>query len=139
MVQDDPSAHPVIAGADAEAIPVASMVESIIGCKWSVGLLRLLAEGCSRPSAILRAHKGLSAKVMNERLRKMLRFGIVSRTVFGDKPPVEVEYVLTPFGRRFIRIIDEVRRLQEDADRGAISKSAVIRKEAAPRGRLTSR
>lgn len=139
MVHDDPSAHSVLATHDAMAIPVASMVESIVGCKWSVGLLRLLADGCSRPSAILRASTGLSAKVMNERLRKMLRFGIVSRTVFGDKPPVEVEYVLTPFGRRFIGIIEEVRRLQEAVDRGAISESAVIRKEAAPRSRLTSR
>ena len=139
MVHDDPSAHAIPATNDAKAIPVASMVESIVGCKWSVGLLRLLADGCSRPSAILRASTGLSAKVMNERLRKMHRFGIVSRTVFGDKPPVEVEYVLTPFGRRFIGIIEEVRRLQEAVDRGAISESAVIRKEAAPRSRLTSR
>ncbi|MDH4036845.1 MAG: helix-turn-helix transcriptional regulator [Candidatus Krumholzibacteria bacterium] len=139
MVHDDSSAHPIIAAAEAKAIPVASMVESIVGCKWSVGLLRLLADGCSRPSAILRASTGLSAKVMNERLRKMLRFGIVSRTVFGDKPPVEVEYVLTPFGRRFIGIIEEVRRLQEAVDRGAISETAVMRKEAAPRDRLTSR
>jgi DNA-binding HxlR family transcriptional regulator len=139
MVHDDPSAHPVIAAAEAKAIPVASMVESIVGCKWSVGLLRLLADGCSRPSAILRASTGLSAKVMNERLRKMLRFGIVSRTVFGDKPPVEVDYVLTPFGRRFIGIIEEVRRLQEAVDSGAISESAVIQKEATQRGRLTNK
>ena len=115
------------------------MVESIVGCKWSVGLLRLLAEGCSRPSALLRASTGLSAKVMNERLRKMLRFGIVRRTVFGDKPPVEVEYALTPFGRRFMGIIDEVRRLQEAVDRGAIQEGAVVRKDAVPRGRLPGR
>lgn len=139
MVHDDPSDHATLAAHDAKAIPVASMVESIVGCKWSVGLLRLLADGCSRPSAILRASTGLSAKVMNERLRKMLRFGIVSRTVFGDKPPVEVEYVLTPFGRRFIGIIEEVRRLQEAVDLEAIPESAVTQKVAAPRGRLTSR
>ncbi len=125
MVHDDSSAHPTSATDEAKAIPVASMVESIVGCKWSVGLLQLLADGCNRPSAILRASTGLSAKVMNERLRKMLRFGIVSRTVFGDKPPVEVEYVLTPFGRRFLGIIEEVRRLQEAVDRGAISERAV--------------
>lgn len=139
MVHDDPSTPAVSATNDATAVPVASMVESIVGCKWSVGLLRLLADGCYRPSAILRASPGLSAKVMNERLRKMLRFGIVKRTVFGDKPPVEVEYTLTPFGRRFIGIIEEVRRLQEAVDRGAISDNPVIRKEATPRGRLTSR
>ncbi|MBM3319923.1 MAG: helix-turn-helix transcriptional regulator [Candidatus Eisenbacteria bacterium] len=139
MVHDDPSVHSIHASNNAKPIPVAAMVESIVGCKWSVGLLGLLAGRCSRPSAILRASPGLSAKVMNERLRKMLRFGIVSRTVFGDKPPIEVEYVLTPFGRRFLGIIEEVRRLQEAVDRGAISESPAIRKETAPRGRLTSR
>jgi DNA-binding HxlR family transcriptional regulator len=139
MVRNEASGSAARESKDGISIPIASMVESIVGCKWSVGLLRLLADGYSRPSAILRASTGLSAKVMNERLRKMLRFGIVSRTVFGDKPPVEVEYVLTPFGRRFIGIIEEVRRLQEAVDRGAISESTVIRKEAARRDRLTSR
>jgi len=36
---------------------------------------------------------------MNERLRKMTRFAIVQRTVFGEAPPVQVEYTLRPFGR----------------------------------------
>lgn len=99
-------------------VPVASMVESIVGCKWSVRLLQLCADGHRRPSALLRACPGLSPKVMNERLRKMIRFGILERTVCGDKPPLEVEYRLTPFGRRFLRILDEVRRLQEDVDTG---------------------
>ncbi len=105
--------------ANGHAVPVAAMVESIVGCKWSVRLLALCAEGQTRPSALLRACPGLSAKVMNERLRKMMRFGILQRTVFGDRPPVEVEYRLTPFGRRFMRILTEVRRLQEAVDGGA--------------------
>ena len=56
---------------------------------------------------------------MNERLRKLTLFGIVQRAVFGEKPPVEVEYRLTPFGLRFIGILDEVRRLQKEVDQGA--------------------
>ena len=99
-------------------IPVSAMVESIVGCKWSMRILQLCAEGLTRPSAFLRACPGLSAKVMNERWRKMLRYGIVERTVIGDKPPVEVEYRLTEFGRRFLGILDEVRKLQEDLERG---------------------
>ena len=93
------------------------MVDSIIGCKWSVRLLQLCTEGHSRPSAFLRACPGLSAKVMNERLRKMIYFGILKRTVFGEKPPIEVEYHLTPFGLRFMGIINEVRKLQEAVDK----------------------
>ena len=92
------------------------MVESVIGCKWSVSLLDACARGHRRPSALLRACSGLSAKVMNERLRKMIRFGILQRTVVGHTPPVEVEYTLTPFGRRFMRILDEVRKLQEEIE-----------------------
>ncbi len=103
---------------------VAAMVESIIGCKWSVTLLRLIADGVARPGAMQRACAGLSAKVMNERLRKMLRFGIVRRTVRGEKPPLEVEYALTPLGRRFMGIIEEVRRLQEAVEGGILSEGA---------------
>ena len=98
-----------------------AMVESIVGCKWSLRLIELIAQGPARPSALLRACPGLSAKVMSERLRKMLRFGIAQRTVLGEKPPIEVEYRLTPFGRRFVKILDEVRRLQTLLDRGEVA------------------
>jgi len=56
----------------------------------------------------------------------MIRFGIVQRTVFGDKPPVEVAYKLTPFGRRFLRILDEVRRLQEAVDHGTVRGGTAV-------------
>jgi DNA-binding HxlR family transcriptional regulator len=84
-----------------------------------VRVLGLIADGCHRPSALLRNCPGLSAKVMGERLHKMIRFGILQRTVFGEKPPVEVAYRLTPFGRSFMGILAEVRRLQESLDAGA--------------------
>lgn len=124
---------------DGSLIPVASMVESIVGCKWSVRLLWLCADGCSRPSALLRACPGLSAKVMNERLRKVTRFGIMQRTVFGEKPPVQVEYVLTPFGHRFMGVLEEVRRLQEAVDNETILENSKLQKEAIRSGRLTRR
>ncbi len=118
--------HPPHTSKSESQVPVAAMVESIVGCKWSVRLLDLLAQGCKRPSALLRACPGLSAKVMNERLRKMTRFDIARRTVLGEKPPVEVEYVLTPFGLRFMTILDEVRRLQEAVDQAARTDDASV-------------
>ena len=130
MVPDDPSMEVESESQDGKRIPVASMVESIVGCKWSVRILQLCAEGHNRPGMVMRACPGLSAKVMNERWRKMIRFGIMQRTVFGTKPPVEVEYQLTPFGRRFLKILDEVRRLQESVDDGAIPKTSQPPKKA---------
>jgi DNA-binding HxlR family transcriptional regulator len=106
----------------APAAPVAAMVEAIVGCKWSVRLLELCASGVRRPKAFLHACPGLSAKVMNERWRKMLRFGIVERRVIGVKPPLEVHYRLTPFGERFCGLLEEVRRLQAALDAGRLPK-----------------
>ena len=139
MVQNDPSVSRQPEAVAANSTPVAAMVESIVGCKWSVRILQLCAEDHCRPSALLRACPGLSAKVMNERLRKMNRFGIVLRTVLGEKPPVEVEYSLTPFGLRFMGILDEVRRLQEAVDHGTVSEAKETLKKVTRGGRRTSR
>jgi DNA-binding HxlR family transcriptional regulator len=92
------------------------MLESIVGCKWSIAILLAIRGGTTRPSALQRALPGLSAKVMNERLAKLQRFAIVERTARGTKPPFEVEYTLTPFGRRFEGLVDEVQRLQGELD-----------------------
>ena len=60
----------------------------------------------------------------------MIRFGIVRRTVFRDRPPIQVEYGLTGFGCRFMIIIDEVRRLQQDVDDGTVPTSTERRQDA---------
>ncbi len=92
------------------------MLESILGCKWSLQILSSVRGGLTRPSEFLRAIPGLTPKVMNERLRKLVEFGILEREVVGDKPPIEVHYKLTPFGKKFSRLLDEISRLQEELD-----------------------
>lgn len=106
-------------------VPIAAMVESIVGCKWSLRLLTLLAAGPQRPSAMQRGCPGLSAKVMNERLRKFRRFGLATRTVHGERPPVEVEYALSALGERFVGLLAEVDRLQQELEGGAFGGVAV--------------
>lgn len=106
--------------------PVARMVEDIVGCKWSLTVLSLIAAGVSRPGAMQRCVTGLTAKVLNERLRKLLRFGIIEREVFAEVPP-RVEYRLTAFGRRFGGVLEQIAGLE--ADRSGVSQ--------APGGRLT--
>ncbi len=98
--------------------PVARMVEDIVGCKWSLAVLGRVREGVSRPGALEHSLPGLSTKVLNERLRKLVRYGILNRTAYAEVPP-RVEYSLTPFGKRFARLIDDIEALQRDVDRGA--------------------
>jgi DNA-binding HxlR family transcriptional regulator len=94
------------------------MIEDIIGCKWSLTVLGLVAAGVRRPGAMQRRTPGLSAKVLNERLRKLLRFGIIDREVFAEVPP-RVEYRLTSFGRKFEGVLREIALLDETRDVGA--------------------
>ena len=89
------------------------MVEDIVGCKWSMCVLDMAGRGIVRPGAMQRTHQGLTAKVLNERLRKLVKFGLLERRVFAEIPP-HVEFRPTPFGRRFGRILDELRELESE-------------------------
>jgi DNA-binding HxlR family transcriptional regulator len=97
-------------------VSVASMVEDVIGCKWTLHVLAQIRAGVNRPGAIVRSHPGLTTKVLNERLRKLVRFGILKRHSFPEIPP-RVEYELTDIGRRFLPILDSVQELQRQLER----------------------
>lgn len=98
------------------ALSAAAMVESIVGCKWSLEVLARIRDGIHRPGELERSCSGISTKVLNERLRKLVRFGILERESFGEIPP-RVEYRFTPFGERFLGVLDAVDALQSDLDR----------------------
>ena len=91
----------------------ARMVEAIYGCKWSLTVYQLLANGINRPGQMVRSVEGLTTKVLNECLRKNIEFGIVARVSYHEAPP-RVEYVVTPFGEKFIRVLDELEKLQRE-------------------------
>lgn len=91
------------------------MVESIVGCKWSLHVLDQIRRGVTRPGAMARSAEGLTQKVLTERLNKMLRFGILRKHSFPEVPP-RVEYQFTPLGNRFLKLLDEVNRLQRELD-----------------------
>lgn len=97
------------------APPVAGMVENIVGCKWSMAVLGMVQQGIHRPGAMEHALPGLSKKVLNERLKKLVRFGILERQAYAEVPP-RVEYRLSPFGRKFARLIRDIEALQRDLD-----------------------
>lgn len=87
------------------------MVEDIVGCKWSLTVLDLVRRGVRRPGAMEHAVPGLTTKVLNERLRKLVRFGILDRTAFAEIPP-RVEYDLTDFGERFVGVLEAIEALE---------------------------
>jgi len=95
---------------------VGRMVESIIGCKWSLSVLHLIRDGVNRPGEMQRQVDGLTTKVLNERLAKLYKFGIINKEVFPETPP-HVEYHFTEFGNKFLEIIDAVEKVQTELDK----------------------
>lgn len=93
----------------------ARMVETIYGCKWSLTVYQLLAQGITRPGEMVRSVEGLTTKVLNECLRKNVAFGILDRIAYPEIPP-RVEYVVTPFGKKFLRILDSIETLQTEIE-----------------------
>lgn len=91
------------------------MVENIVGCKWSLHVLAQIRKGVNRPGQLVRTHDGLTTKVLNERLRKMVRYGILQRVAHPEIPP-RVEYNITEFGRHFAAILDQIELLQQQID-----------------------
>lgn len=93
----------------------ARMVETIYGCKWSLTVYQLLANDINRPGEMVRSVEGLTTKVLNECLRKNVKFNILERVTYNEVPP-RVEYKITSFGRKFTRILDELEKLQNEIE-----------------------
>jgi DNA-binding HxlR family transcriptional regulator len=51
--------------------------------------------------------------VLNERLGKLVRFGVLAKSSYPEIPP-RVEYDLTEFGNRIAQILDEVHKLRRE-------------------------
>ena len=98
---------------------VAEIFEGCFGCKWTLHVLGQVHRGVTRPGALVRTADGLTAKVLNERLAKLVRLGILEKISYPEVPP-RVEYGFTPFGRRFLRILDEIDQLRREVADGRL-------------------
>lgn len=91
------------------------MVETIFACKWSLTILHLIQNDINRPGAMVRSVEGLTPKVMNHCLGKLLEFSIIEKEVFPQVPP-RVEYKVTEFGLRFQKIFAVLDELEEELE-----------------------
>jgi len=88
-------------------------LEDVVGCKWSAAVLAAIERGVSRPGQLERFIPGISTKVLNERLRKLLDYELIARREYPGKV-LRVEYGLTETGRKLARIIEQIRDLDEE-------------------------
>jgi DNA-binding HxlR family transcriptional regulator len=104
--------------------PVCRTADVVCG-KWTLLVIRDLAEGCSRFCELERSLEGISPRTLSLRLRALEEEGVVVRRTFPEVPP-RVEYALTEKGKALVPLIEDMRHygrrwLMEDdseADRG---------------------
>ena len=93
----------------------ARMVETIFGCKWSLTVYHLLANDINRPGEMVRSVEGLTTKVLNACLKRNTDFGILEKVSYPEVP-LRVEYKVTAFGSKFIKVLGEIEKLQDEID-----------------------
>jgi DNA-binding HxlR family transcriptional regulator len=91
-----------------ENCPVSACAE-ILGGKWTILLIRDLADGRSRFCELERSLEGISPRTLSLRLRALEEQRIVERKTFPEVPP-RVEYSLTEKGEALVPIIEGMRQ-----------------------------
>ena len=87
--------------------PVGCCAEIISG-KWTLLLIRDLADGRSRFCELERSLEGISPRTLSLRLRALEAEGVVERRTYPEVPP-RVEYRLTAKGRALVPLIEQMR------------------------------
>jgi DNA-binding HxlR family transcriptional regulator len=88
--------------------PVCRTAEVVCG-KWTLLVIRDLAEGSSRFCELERSLEGISPRTLSLRLRALEEEGIVERHTFPEVPP-RVEYALTEKGKALVPLVEDMRR-----------------------------
>src|SRR6201994_2370387 len=87
--------------------PVCRTAEVVCG-KWTLLIVRDLAEGSSRFCELERSLEGISPRTLSLRLRALEEEGIVARHTYPEVPP-RGEYALTDKGSALAPLIDDMR------------------------------
>lgn len=98
---------------NAEALSADDALEriaQILGCKWSVKILRALGDRERRPSELLRNWDEMAPKVLHRCLNRLECDGLIAKETFAEVP-LRTEYALTNQGREFVGLLESARAM----------------------------
>lgn len=79
----------------------------VMGGKWKSCILQELSKKSMRPSELHRAFDDASPRVINQQLKELEFYGVISREVFAELPP-RSEYSITKIGETLLPIINQM-------------------------------
>jgi DNA-binding HxlR family transcriptional regulator len=89
-----------------------------IGGKWKTVVLWYLKNGTHRFAELKRLIPDITEKMLSIQLRDLEKDGLIKRKVYGQKPPVRVEYSLTDLGATLIPAINAIAKWGRDLGEG---------------------
>ena len=95
-----------------DSCPVCATAE-LVCAKWTILIVRDLAEGRSRFCELERSLAGISPRTLSLRLRALEDEGVVARVTHPEVPP-RVEYSLTEKGWALLPLIEDMRSYGRD-------------------------
>lgn len=85
-----------------------SIAMELIGGKWKSVILIYLVDGKKRYSELKKLISTITERTLSLQLKKLEKDGLIVRKVFTKKPPLKVEYSLTPFGESLKPVLNAI-------------------------------
>lgn len=85
-----------------------SLTMGMIGGKWKTVILYHLMQGKLRYNELRKTMPTVTERTLSLQLKALEEDGLVERRVYTSKPPLKVEYNLTPFGETLKPIIQSI-------------------------------
>jgi len=85
-----------------------SLTMDLVGGKWKAVILYHLKDQAKRYNELRKEMPSVTEMTLSLQLKQLEKDGLVSRKVYGRKPPVKVIYSLTEFGKSLIPLLDAI-------------------------------
>ncbi|MGN7759071.1 winged helix-turn-helix transcriptional regulator [Chryseobacterium sp. 22532] len=85
-----------------------SLTMDLVGGKWKAVILYHLKDESKRYSELRKELATVTEMTLSLQLKQLEKDGLISRKVFGKKPPIKVMYSLTDLGKTFIPVLEAI-------------------------------
>jgi len=85
-----------------------SVAMDLIGGKWKAVILYHLKDTDRRYNELRKEMPAVTERTLSLQLKQLEEDDLISRQVYGKKPPVKVVYGLTDFGRSCIPLLEAI-------------------------------
>ncbi len=85
-----------------------SIAMEFIGGKWKSVILIYLLDGKKRYNELYKLISTITERTLSLQLKQLEKDGLISRKVYTKRPPLKVEYALTPFGESLAPVLTAI-------------------------------